>query len=182
MTSAKVLRAALGLLGVLSACGGQAASSNGSSSAADHNDHEAYCLAQHFGGDFALAKPSCEAGCEASSKYSCKVLGMMYAGGEGVPKDPARANELYAKACKLGEPKACELAGASPVARLDSAEKECNAGRGADVKESCRVAGEAYLDGKGVPVDRARAEPLLKKACKLGSVPACNDFDWSPKK
>lgn len=81
--------------------------------AASHeSERGANCLALHFGGDaanLARAKVECAAACkEDRDRDACAVLGMMYERGEGVPRDAARATELYGEACKMGSTRACE--------------------------------------------------------------------------
>jgi hypothetical protein len=91
-------------------------------------DADDYCLAEHFGGTaeaYSKALPDCTAACDASQKDSCKILGDMYERGEGVAVDPSRASMLHAKACRLGNDKAC--ISAPPPASTASASAGGNA-------------------------------------------------------
>lgn len=51
--------------------------------------------------------------CEAGRSQGCYVLGAMYAAGEGVEPDAARAKELFGRACGLGNAAACQAAEAT---------------------------------------------------------------------
>jgi len=60
----------------------------------------ASCPAGDFGG--------CRAQCEEGDADSCSALGSIYRrGAVGVPRDEARAVELYRKACGLGSTEGC---------------------------------------------------------------------------
>ena len=48
-----------------------------------------------------------EKGCKEGSARACGALGELYKAGKGVDKDPAKAKELFAKACNAGDDKAC---------------------------------------------------------------------------
>jgi len=65
------------------------------------------CLVHNFKGDYPLAVRECAAACDASMKDSCKVLGDLYEHGNGVAVDGERASFFHAKACRLGNDKAC---------------------------------------------------------------------------
>ncbi len=47
-------------------------------------------------------------GCKEGSARACAGLADLYKAGKGVDKDPAKAKELYAKACNAGDAKACK--------------------------------------------------------------------------
>jgi TPR repeat protein len=50
----------------------------------------------------------CRAQCDEGDADSCSTLGAIYRGGAvGVPRDEARAVELYRKACALGSQSGC---------------------------------------------------------------------------
>jgi hypothetical protein len=56
-----------------------------------------------------------EKACELDDGLGCVGLGAAYLhGDQGVKKDPVKAKTFLQKACKLGQQKACEKAGASP--------------------------------------------------------------------
>ncbi len=79
--------------------------------ASQQSDRGGKCLALHFGGDaanLAKAKVECSAACqEDHDRDACTVLASMYERGEGVPRNPTRATELYDQACKMGSTRAC---------------------------------------------------------------------------
>jgi TPR repeat protein len=74
---------------------------------------------------------------------ACANLGNLYATGQGVLPDPARAAALYGFACDGGD-----LAG-------------------------CSLQGVAYDLGSGVAQDKSRAERLYDRACRGKVFPAC---------
>jgi TPR repeat protein len=47
--------------------------------------------------------------------------------------------------------------------------------RACQLKEAlgCENLAELYVRGKGVPMDKSKAEELLRRACQLGSQEAC---------
>ena len=49
-----------------------------------------------------------EKGCKEGSARACVGLADLHKAGKGVDKDPAKAKELYAKACVAGDEKACK--------------------------------------------------------------------------
>jgi len=85
-----------------------------------------------------------EAACAAYAP-ACFNAGSAYLAGEGVPRDPARAGVLYAKACDGGEPRGCFNLGV------------------------------LHRRGEGVPKNAARAAAMFKKACAGGVANACRE-------
>lgn len=51
----------------------------------------------------------CDKACAAKLAVSCSLLGMIYAEGRGVPRDPAAAERLLGEACGLNDKNACQL-------------------------------------------------------------------------
>jgi hypothetical protein len=49
-----------------------------------------------------------EKGCKEGSARACAGLAELYTAGKGVGKDPAKAKQLFAKACNAGDDKACK--------------------------------------------------------------------------
>lgn len=90
-----------------------------------------------------LYEKQCNSGTDAGA---CTNLGINYANGAGVPKDQAKANELYKKGCDGGSANACNNLGAS------------------------------YTHGTGVPKDQAKAYELIKKSCDGGSKEGCENL------
>ena len=98
-----------------------------SANAPASNDDD-MCLVHHFKGeDYALALRECTSACESSMKDSCKVLGDMYSRGEGVTADASRAKALYAKACRLGNDRACAFAAPPPAPVTTTTSANANA-------------------------------------------------------
>lgn len=80
-----------------------------------------------------------------ASARGCKLAGDAYGEGKGVAKDPARAAELYRKAC-------------FSVGRYAGREVE-----------ACVTLGDMLDKGDGIPRDAARATALYAGACAVGA-------------
>jgi TPR repeat protein len=65
-------------------------------------------LAAMKSGDKKTAVEMLEKACNGDDKIGCTGLGGLYLHGNGVPKDPARAQQLLKKACDLGAKEACD--------------------------------------------------------------------------
>jgi TPR repeat protein len=129
---------------------------------------------------------------------ACRDLARMFVAGTGVPKDPARAVELYARACE-GFAEACDEVGlllatgdrlpkdAERASRFFAQartrfEKTCFP----DIKtrDACLRLGSMYERGEGGPPDPKRALLIYGEFCnQWGKVPeACQALDrLSPK-
>jgi hypothetical protein len=104
----------------------------------------------------------------------CGLLASLYARGEGVVKDEARAAELLGSACRGGEAFSCtELAHcyqAGKGVRQDSHEAArylrlaCDGGHA----WGCRDLATSYAGGNGVPRDEATARAMAARAITLG--------------
>ncbi len=55
--------------------------------------------------------------CSGDVNVACKLLGDVYAKGELVKRDVKKANELYARSCKLGYDRGCNLKADEPSAK-----------------------------------------------------------------
>jgi TPR repeat protein len=77
------------------------------------------------------------------------ALGMI----EGVERDHPRAAKLYEKACEMGTPSSCDLAGAL-----------------------YRDGGDELFTG-GLKKDPARAATLYERGCQLDWEPSCAAFE-----
>lgn len=78
----------------------------------------------------------------------------------------------YAHACDFGDGRGCAAlakAETDPARAVDFAIRGCKL----DDASACEVAGFAFLEGRGVPADRAQAETYLTLACKKGRNAAC---------
>src|SRR5262245_22937281 len=112
----------------------------------------------------------CEDECRRGRQTSCIEIGAMFARGERVPKDPARAVRFFSWACEHGDLDGCARAGGAALVgfggpkdpQLGAAllERACRGGDGF----GCAILGEMYWDGDGVAADPARALSLSNLA------------------
>ena len=85
----------------------------------------------------------CASECSEKNPNSCVSAGRLYEFGHGVPADPARAFDLYERAC------AFKYAG------------------------GCYNAAVLLEAGKGVGADPGRARELYAQVCQMGSMTSC---------
>jgi TPR repeat protein len=92
--------------------------------------------------------------CGGGDAKSCFDLGVLHESGKGVPKDKAKAAELYKKACDAGS------------------------------ASGCFALGLMYKWGKGVAQNKTKASELYMKACETGLTIACDTLkrEARPKK
>ncbi|MFO0566271.1 MAG: tetratricopeptide repeat protein [Polyangiaceae bacterium] len=115
-----------------------------------------------------------EQGCALGSLWSCALAGQHYLAGDGVKKDPTRAQQLFERGCGDASRNwdSCRLLGemyeaGNGIAKdgakaVDYFEKSCpHAG--------CERAAELLLAGKAVPKDQDRAMRLFEQQCKKGN-------------
>src|SRR5262245_28615576 len=114
--------------------------------------------------------------CDKEKKLeSCRALGVLYADGTGVTADPARARELFTRACEGGVTKACNNLGLLYASGIgvepDPPRAAALYQRACDGNDplACRNLGLMLLDGRGVTADPARAATLFEKGCSLGA-------------
>lgn len=126
------------------------------------------------GGSSALAEA-----CDRRDGASCFLLGSLFSGGAGVPKNPDLAFELFQKSCGLGWWRACGRLGVSylngqgtrvnPGLAIANFEKGCQGQNAA----SCLEAAQFYQSDKwGVRME-ALARQRRQQACDLGLQSAC---------
>jgi hypothetical protein len=125
-------------------------------------------------------------GCEGGVMRACANLGSLYAQGNGVTQDRAKAFALYSKACAAGDSVGCGDLGQAYengdavgkdagrakefYAREDSIlHSACDGG---DLIE-CMNLGVQYGAGRGVAEDDAQAVSYFRKACDGGSPDGC---------
>ncbi len=84
-----------------------------------------------------------QSACDRGDGESCFLLGSLYYGGEGLPRNPARAFALLQRSCSSGWSRGC--AGLA----------------------------ECYRDGVGTPADTSRAIEEFDKACQGGVSSSC---------
>lgn len=126
------------------------------------------------GGNNALAEA-----CDRGDGASCFILGSLFSGGAGVPKDPTLAFELFQKSCESGWWRACGRLGvsylngqgtaANPGLAIASFEKGCKGQNAA----SCLEAAQFYREGKMGFKEEALGRRRLQQACDLGLETAC---------
>jgi TPR repeat protein len=121
--------------------------------------------------------------CQNGHQRSCASVGIMLALGKGVRKDATRALEISERACAAGVDYACTTAGSviladqpggpPDLARVrDLYEKGCTDHHPA----GCHAFAMLCASGKLGPALRARAEPLLHRACDHGHSPSCESL------
>lgn len=90
--------------------------------------------------------------CDQGAGIGCFNIGVMYEGGVGVPRDEAKARELFAKAMELYQ-------------------GECKADPG-----WCSNIGYLYEHPLGGNADYARAAPVYADGCKRGDLDSCVSY------
>ena len=119
------------------------------------------------------------AACDRGDGASCFLLGSLFSGGAGVPKDPALAFQLFEKACGSGWWRACGRLGVSylngqgtpvnPGLAIASFEKGCQGQNAASCLEAAQFYRREKLGDKTEALTRRR----LQQACELGLQTAC---------
>jgi hypothetical protein len=119
--------------------------------------------------------------CDKGDGASCFILGSLFSSGQGAPKNPAIAVELFQKSCDSGWPRGCGRLGMSYLTgegtaknlalAISNFEKGCD-GRNA---ASCMQAAEFYQNSKTAWADIV-ARQRLQKACDLGLATACQQM------
>ena len=131
-------------------------------------------------------------GCALDSGRACAKLAAMHERGAEVAREPARALELYERACELKAATGCigaaRLLAAAPdggnSAQIEPLERTaaalaaqgCNDGEA----QACALLGDAYRDGAGVEKDVKRAARLYALGCKEGVEAACEGLKRLP--
>lgn len=94
------------------------------------------------------------------------------------PQRPSTTDDLEVLGCPKGlvptdEGKCSKPAPAQAHICSPDDVKDCNVQCEKGSKTSCAILGRAYMIGRGVPRDGARAKTLLQSACSSGVAPAC---------
>ena len=123
-----------------------------------------------------------EKSCNAGNAADCLELGTRIHDGIGVRRDPARAADLFRKACKAKNQDACAddawaLAlgeGQAPKVRtaIPRLERMCKKGQA----RACGALGDLFMRGMGGPQDALRGEKLLEDACNKRDARACSNL------
>lgn len=132
---------------------------------------------------------ACSTQCGKGDAGSCYHLGIHYLTGKDLPRDDARAAELFEKACGEGVAQACYARGKQQMRDLLSAKVPVDAAARAKVREfadkacalgdgwACFSVADWYLrEGPQavLPRDSTRAVALLRRGCDLGYGPSCS--------
>ncbi len=132
---------------------------------------------------------ACAAQCGKGDVGSCYHLGIHYLSGKDLPRDDARAADLFEKSCGAGIAQACYARAKQQLRDIQSgkvspdgagrakvrefADKACDLGDG----WACFSAAEWYLsEGPQavLPKDPTRAVAFLRRGCDLGYGPSCS--------
>jgi TPR repeat protein len=111
-------------------------------------------------------------------------LGWMYANGQGVPKDAAKAVEWYRRAAEQGHAAAQNHLGRTYATGRGVPKDEAKAvewyRRAAEQGHATAQSnlGQMYVDGRGVPKDDAKAFEWFQKAAEQGHATAQNNLAW----
>jgi TPR repeat protein len=141
----------------------------------------AYEVSRATGAKAGDGMKSLTAACNAGSAFACGSLGSLYAEGQGVPKDEARAMKLFVQGCDAhgwlacvnaaslggrGRPKNAPL----PAQSMAFLERAC--GYAGDRGEVCR----ASDDAEGSPTAYLAAQ---RSGCAAGEGGACRRLGWA---
>lgn len=124
--------------------------------------------------------------CSTRQPVACLKLGLRHHRGDGIPKDLAKAAELYRTACDADEAsmEACHwLAGLQMTGEgvaKDTAKAAALYTRACDggYANGCYMLGLYYNEGKALAKDDAKAVALFTKACDLWIVRACTSLGY----
>jgi TPR repeat protein len=125
--------------------------------------------------------------CDQGDGASCFILGSLFSSGQGTPKNPVIALQLFQKSCESGWPRGCGRLGLSylagegtdknPQLAISNFEKGCE-GRNA---ASCLEAAQFYQNGKAAWTGIVARE-RFQQACDLGLAIACQQLALSSRK
>ena len=112
--------------------------------------------------------------CNGGDASSCFNLGVMFASGDGVEENKARAVQLFEKACDGGEAQGCSNLGfmyskgngveQNKARAVQFYQKACDGSNAG----SCFNLGLMYSKGDGLEQNKARAVQMYGKACDGG--------------
>ncbi|MBD3814310.1 MAG: sel1 repeat family protein, partial [Betaproteobacteria bacterium] len=120
--------------------------------------------------------------CEAGDAKACIAAGNALIAKDNPNPDMPRGKQLFERACNLGNPSGCTLAGQLYLASglglvrdtpkgLALLNKGCSGGEG----YACHLLGSAYDAGSaGLAVDKEKAISYFSSACTLGKENSCN--------
>jgi hypothetical protein len=118
-------------------------------------------------------------GCVRLSPRACALLGALLVEGQGIAADPHRAEELWKWSCDKGEPQGCRQAGVRAEQGPDVSLAAPFYQRGCDGGDapSCRLLATLLDEGRGVPMDEAKARVLFDQACQADDTLGCAGRD-----
>ncbi len=122
-------------------------------------------LQQHTAGNTAELPNALRVACDGKIAHACFEL-------SSYETTTAAKQARLVRACELKEIRGCsalERAEPDEARRLALAIRSCEL----DDSAACERAGFAYLEGRGVTADRAKAEPFLVRACQHNRATAC---------
>jgi len=153
-----------------------------------------YILARGTSKNVPLGSAALQHSCDAHDPGGCDSYAFALLNGEGAPRDEAKAKRLFEQACSDSVGESCMFAGfmslfgrattkseataqdlfsrGCATAGPDREEKRCQ--RTQVEPEECGLAGLELSLGTCGPADKARAAPLLAKACGDGWSWACD--------
>ena len=130
----------------------------------------------------AVSPVDLERSCNAGNPADCLQLGTRVHDGIGVRRDPARAADLFRKACKGKSQDGCaddayvlalgEGQSPNPRTAIPRLEKMCKQGQA----RACGNLGDLFMRGVGGPQDALRGEKLLEDACNKRDARACSNL------
>jgi TPR repeat protein len=125
---------------------------------------------------------ACAVQCESGTADACAEMGVRFADGHGVQKDPAIAFAKTRRACDLGQVQACsDLAAFYAIGfgvprdaarAVTTWQTACTAGS----TRACDALGWQYANGTGIPRDPSKAVSLWRRACNAGFAIACREL------
>ena len=119
-----------------------------------------------------VSNDECASRCEAGEGTACTTIALRYHEGVGIAKDPAKAEEMFTRACEAKDPEGCYQLGlgwGSDASSLERFRFACEAKHA----DACAELGYAYSNGKGITPDPVRARELAERACDGGSRNGC---------
>jgi TPR repeat protein len=123
--------------------------------------------------------PRLEQACGRKEAKACNFVAWLYEGRGSVPKDASKAAEYLGKACDAGDRRAC-VRQAWALAQGEGVPKDERKGVAAldalcngDFLPACTSLALVYVS-KPTTAERARAKPLLARACEGGEQEACS--------
>src|SRR5690606_27058245 len=115
------------------------------------------------------------ASCGRKHEDACVRQADLLAGGFGITKDVAKAEQLYRTRCDAGSAPACFGMGRmyADDKKHDEAMRMMNRACDGGAREACSYVGFMYYTAQGARWDVALAAKFFIRACELGSNTGC---------